>query len=131
MAFRKYNANPYENDTGDCVVRAISTFLEISWDEAYLKLMLQGYKMKLYPTNNNFVWGTLLHEMGCRFGYIPNNCPNCITVEKFANGHPHGRYILGTTTHAIPVVDGVYIDTWDSGQEYPVYFFTKGDSNNE
>lgn len=124
MAFIKYNANPNMNDTGDCVVRALSTFLGITWDQAFLKLMAQGYKMKLYPTNNNFVWGTMLHEMGCHFYYIPNMCPRCITVEKFANDHPKGRYILGTTTHAIAVVDGIYYDTWDSGQEYPVYYFT-------
>lgn len=125
MAFRRYNAHPDDSNIDDCVVRAVSTFYNISWEQAYLMIVLQGYKMKLFPTNRNDVWGTMLHEQGCDFAYISNMCPNCITVEKFANDHPKGRYILGTTTHAIAVVDGVYYDTWDSGQEYPVYYFKK------
>jgi hypothetical protein len=125
MAFRRYNAHPDDSNIDDCVVRAVSTFYNISWEQAYLMIVLQGYKMKLFPTNRNDVWGTMLHEQGCDFAYIPNMCPNCITVEKFANDHPKGRYILGTTTHAIAVVDGVYYDTWNSGQEYPVYYFKK------
>lgn len=128
MGFIKYNAHPYANDIDDCVIRAISTFYDISWGQAYLKVVMQGYNMKLFPTNRNDVWGTMLHEDGCEFYYIPNMCPNCITVKKFADDHPKGRYILGTTTHAIAVIDGTYYDTWDSGEEYPVYYFEmKGD----
>ncbi len=125
MAFRQYNAHPDNEDMNDCVIRAISKFYDVSWEEAYLMVVLQGYKMHVFPTNRNDVWGTMLHERGCEFGYVQNVYPNCITVEKFANDHPKGNYILGTTTHAIAVVDGVYYDTWDSGQEYPVYYFTK------
>lgn len=125
MGWIPYNAHPYQDDIDDCVVRAIATFFDISWDEAYLMIVIQGYKMKLFPNNRNDVWGTLLHEKGCDFYYIQNMCPNCITVERFANDHPHGRYILGTTTHAIAIVNGSYYDTWDSGQEYPVYYFVK------
>lgn len=129
MAFIQYNAHPYDNNIDDCVIRAIAKFYDISWEKAYVMVVLQGYKMHLFPTNRNDVWGTLLHEKGCEFNYISNNCPNCITVEKFANDHPKGRYVLGTTTHAIAVVDGSYYDTWDSGQEYPVYYFKmKGDA---
>jgi hypothetical protein len=123
MAFKRYNAHPDGSDIDDCVIRAIATFYDISWEWAYLMVIIQGYKMHLFPTNRNDVWGTMLHERGCEFHYVPNMCPNCITVEKFANDHPKGRYILGTTTHAIAVIDGVYYDTWDSGQEYPVYYF--------
>lgn len=124
MAFVQYNEHPYNDSIDDCVLRAIAKFFNITWDEAYLMVMMQGYDMKKYPTNRNDVWGTMLHEMGCDFYYVPNMCPMCITVEKFANDHPRGRYILGTTTHAVAVIDGIYYDTWDSGQEYPVYYFT-------
>lgn len=124
MGFIRYNANPYKNDTDDCVIRAVAKFFDISWDKAYLMVVMQGYNMKIFPNSRNDVWGTMLHEKGLDFYYVPNTCPNCITVEKFANDHPRGRYILGTTTHAIAVIDGTYYDTWDSGQEYPVYYFT-------
>ena len=47
------------------------------------------------------------------------------TVADFAAGHPTGRYILGTGEHAVAVVDGDIIDSWDSSQEIPIYYFTK------
>ena len=128
MGWMPYNANPYLNDTDDCVVRAVSTFFDCSWDKAYLMVVMQGFKEKQFPNNRNDIWGRMLLEKGLSKYYIPNTCPNCITVEKFANDHPYGRYILCTTTHVIAVINGTYYDTWDSGQEYPVYYFTeKGD----
>ena len=45
------------------------------------------------------------------------------TVREFAKDHPEGKYILGTGTHAVAVIDGDYIDTWDSGDEVPIYYF--------
>ena len=126
MGWIPYNIHPYQDDIDDCVIRAIATFFDISWDEAYIMVVTQGFKMKLFPTNRNDVWGSLLHDKGCEHYYINFNCPTCVTVKKFADDHPHGRYILGTTTHAVAVIDGNYYDTWDSGEEYPVYYFTKG-----
>ena len=125
MGWIPYNEHPYGYSIDDCVLRAISTYFDISWEEAYLMVITKGYEMKLFPTNMNLVWESALLDRGLTKYYIPNTCPNCITVEKFAHDHPHGSYILGTTTHAIAVINGSYYDTWDSGQEYPVYYFTK------
>jgi len=33
--------------------------------------------------------------------------------------------ILATGTHVIAVGDGNYYDTWDSGQEVPIYYWRK------
>lgn len=125
MGWIPYNEHPYNYDQDDCVLRAIATALNISWDEAFLLVMSKGYELKRFPTNMNLVWESMLLDKGLTKYYIPNTCPMCVTVEKFANDHPHGSYILGTTTHAIAVVNGSYYDTWDSGQEYPVYYFAK------
>lgn len=54
---------------------------------------------------------------------VPNTCPNCITVKKFSDHHPEGRYLLGTGSHVIGIVDGNYYDTWDSENELLLYFF--------
>ena len=125
MGWIQYNEHPYNYDQDDRVLRAIATALNISWDEAFLLVMSKGYELKRFPTNMNLVWESMLLDKGLTKYYIPNTCPMCVTVEKFANDHPHGSYILGTTTHAIAVVNGSYYDTWDSGQEYPVYYFAK------
>lgn len=125
MGWIPYNEHPYGYTIDDCVLRAIATYFDISWEQAYLMVVAKGYEMKLFPTNMNLVWESMLLDRGLTKYYIPNTCPMCVTVEKFANDHPHGSYILGTTTHAIAVINGSYYDTWDSGQEYPVYYFAK------
>jgi hypothetical protein len=125
MGWIPYNEHPYGYTIDDCVLRAIATYFDISWEQAYLMVVAKGYEMKLFPTNMNLVWESMLLDRGLTKYYVPNTCPMCVTVEKFANDHPHGSYILGTTTHAIAVINGSYYDTWDSGQEYPVYYFAK------
>lgn len=56
---------------------------------------------------------------------IPNSCPDCYTVSDFTVDFPKGKYLLGTGSHVVTVADGNYFDTWDSGNEVPIYFFTK------
>jgi hypothetical protein len=48
-----------------------------------------------------------------------------MTVAEFSDRHPHGRYIIGTGNHAVAVVDGDIIDSWDSSQEIVQYYFVK------
>lgn len=127
MSWIPYNEHPLNYSLDDCVLRAIATALDLSWEESFLMVMIKGYQLKIFPTNMNLVWESALMDRGLTKHYIPNTCPDCITVEKFANDHRTGSYILGTTTHAVAVVDGNYYDTWDSGQEYPVYYFKKGE----
>lgn len=124
MAFILYNSNP-ENVQGiDCTVRAISVFLNKTWDETYIALAVEGYSAKNMP-NANSVWGAYLKKQGYVREMIPNSCPDCYTVRDFCFDHKTGRYLLATGNHVIAVIDGDYIDTWDSGQEIPVYYWTK------
>ena len=73
----------------------------------------------------NPVWADYLKEKGYHLIGLPNTCPRCYTVADFALDYPHGTYVLGTGDHAVAVIDGNYIDTWDSGNEVPMYFFMK------
>jgi len=43
----------------------------------------------------------------------------------FCEDHPYGTYIVGTGTHAIACIDGNYYDTWDSGDESPLFYWKK------
>ena len=74
------------------------------------------------PSGDN-VWGSYLRKLGFKRELIPDTCPDCYTVKDFTDDHPRGRYILATGTHVIAVVDGNYIDTWDSGNEIPIYYW--------
>lgn len=121
--WKKHNENPVNNRVGDCVIRAISTALNQDWTTTFVGLCIESLMMFDLPSSNA-VWGSYLAEKGYTRKAIPNSC-KCYTVEDFCKEHPTGTYILGTGSHAITVISGDWIDVWDSGQECPIYYFTK------
>lgn len=80
--------------------------------------------MKDMPSSNA-VWGEYLKRNGFTRHIIPDTCPSCYTVGAFCEDHPYGAYMLATGTHVVAVIDGNYIDTWDSGNEIPIYYWKK------
>jgi len=128
MAYRNYNPNPKGNNVGDCVIRALTLALGVNWPDAYIKLALCGLEICDMPSANN-VWGELLIKNGYKRYILPNECPSCYSVRDFTKDHPLGKYVLATGTHVIMVIDGDYYDSWDSGDETPIYFFKKEPEN--
>lgn len=126
MAFKIYNPNPQNNLVIDCTVRAISKAVGQSWDETYIGLAVKGYELKDMPNSNN-VWGQYVKQLGFTRYTIPNTCPDCYTVKEFCLDNPSGIFLLATGNHVVTVVNGDYYDTWDSGNEIPVYYWVKGD----
>lgn len=122
--WNSYNANPTGNKVGDCVVRAISTALGQEWHETYTGLCLQGFEMADLPSSNA-VWSKYLRKKGFSRFAIPNECPDCYTIEDFCADHPNGVFVVGTGSHAVAVINGDYYDFWNSGGEVPLYYFEK------
>ena len=118
------NNNPDKALVGDCTVRAISKAIGKPWDDTYIYLAVQGFKMKDMPSSNR-VWGEFLYANGFRRFIIPDSCPNCYTIKDFCEDHKDGKYILATGTHVVCVVDGNYYDSWDSGDEILIYYWRK------
>lgn len=125
MSFVRHNQNPDGRNVGDCTIRALSLALGQSWEQTYIELALQGFLMGDMPSANS-VWGAYLRGKGFTRHVIPDACPDCYTVEEFAEEHPIGTYILALSGHVVCVQDGNYIDTWDSGREIPLYYWMKG-----
>jgi hypothetical protein len=125
MAYIYYNPNNRNrSDRGDCVIRAISKITKQSWDKTYWELCGQGYLMGEFGDSND-VWDAYLRGYGFKRRVIPNTCPDCYTVRDFCEDHPYGEYILATGNHTVAVSFGDYYDSWDSGSEIPIYYYSK------
>lgn len=124
MGFVFCNPNPDNLLIGDCVIRAISIAEDLPWEDTYINLVIEGYLRHDMPSSNA-VWGSYLEKKGYIWDYVPRRCPTCYNVRDFSKEVP-GTYILATGTHVVAVIDGDYYDTWDSGNETPVYYWKKG-----
>lgn len=124
MAYVHYNPNPYRLSTEDCTVRAISAVLNLTWGDAYDLIADTGKDMGLMM-DNKAVTKSLLMLRGFRATTIPDTCPDCYTVADFARDHPRGVYVLATSDHVVAVVDGDWLDAWNSGDEVPLYFWKR------
>lgn len=122
MAFLMFNPNPKNARVGDCVVRALSIAMRKPWEDVYTDLAAYGFMLCDMPSSNA-VWGAYLRDLGYKKAVVTDTCPDCYTVKDFCRDHPSGTFILGTGTHAVAVVNGNYCDTWDSGDEVPVYYW--------
>lgn len=119
-----YNANPNKNRVGDCTVRAISTALNLSWETVYTGLAVEGMQLLDMPSANA-VWGSYLKKNGFSQNVIYSEFPECTTVKDFCEQHTKGVYILALSGHVVAVINGNYYDTWDSGDEIPIYYWEK------
>ena len=124
MAYIYYNPNPLGLSVGDCTIRAISRALDLSWTDTYMGLVNQGYQMYDMPSANR-VWGQFLKDNGFKKFQLPDFCPECYTIRDFCYDYPIGTYIVGTGEHVVCVRNGDYYDSWDSGNEIPIYYFKR------
>ena len=118
------NPNPMNKFTSDCVVRALSIAMEQTWDKTYIDLCGVGFQMGDWGSSNA-VWGAYLKDKGFMRYIIPNTCPKCYTIKQFCKDYPLGTYILATGSHVVAVIDGDYLDSWDCGNEIPIFYWKK------
>ena len=127
--FRYFNPNPAKKLVGDCVIRGICKLIGDDWETTYTRIIVQGYKMFDMPSSNA-VWGAYLKENGYSIEIISDDLDTGLkyyTIKDFCEQHKYGRYLVATGSHVVAVVDGDYYDTWDSGDEVPLYFWRKED----
>ena len=122
--YRYANPNPILKVTDDCVVRAVSIIMDIPWEKAYIDLCNRGLLIYDMP-NQDATLSLYLREKGFKRYAISNNCPVCYTIADFAKEYPEGEYIVLTSGHAVPVIDGDYYDAVDSGRDIPMYYWKK------
>lgn len=122
--WRRYQPNPEKITTGDCTVRAICAVTGMDWYAAHTALCELAREMSQMPSSND-VWWTFLRGIGFRQFHLIDRCPDCYTVRDFARDHPKGTFVLGPSEHAVAVIDSEWLDSWDSGDTVPLYYFTR------
>lgn len=126
----KWNPNPAANRTEDCAIRAVAAALNVDWDTAFDLIAFNAKRMG-ETMHKDAAWGSVLRQHGFHRAVIPNTCPDCYTAADFCLEHPRGVYVLGFGGHTAAVVDGALLDTWNSSDEIPVYYWyrRKDDAN--
>lgn len=119
----QYNKNPCGKSVGDCAVRAVSVALELTWFEAYDLLCAFGRNVCNLPSADE-VWGAVLRDNGFVREAI-ENCPECYTANDFCRDHPKGVYVLAFGGHVATVRYGKLYDSWNSGNETPIYYYRR------
>lgn len=130
MSYIFYNPNPIANNTADCSTRAIAKALGMSWDDAHILIFISSLNMG-EVMQADAVWGSVLRQHGFYREIIPNTCPDCYTAEDFCIDHPNGVYVLGFGNHTATIIDGDLYDSWDSSHLIPVYYWAKGEKDEQ
>ena len=124
--WRYFNPNPSGRNVGDCSIRAVSAALGTDWETAYAMIAKAGFNMNDVISSNS-VWGAVLRMNGFYRHILPNTCPDCYTIEEFAEDHPKGTFVVGTGNHVVTVKNGEIWDSWDSSMEIPIYYWSRKD----
>ena len=125
MSFIFYNPNPGGKFVGDCVIRAITKAENISWEQAFVDIVAEAYRLYDMPSSN-YIWGSYLKSKGYTRHNLQDTCPDCYTLRMFCDDHKDGIYIVATGTHAVVVMPpGNIYDSWDSSDEIVTYYWKK------
>lgn len=115
MYFIRYNNNPKEKRTGDCIIRALALALNKSWKEVYTDLFNLSIKMSLIVTDPK-VFKKYLKDLGYMQEKMPKTLDNKrYTVEEFIDdiAHKNMTYIISIAKHVTVIKDKKLYDTWD------------------
>ena len=128
--YEYYNPNPFQLQIDDCYKRALAKALDISWDMAHVLLSNSALKMGRND-NHKETFMAVLRQNHFDREAVPNTCPDCYTLEDFANEHFKGTYIVDTGSHVVCIKDGIIFDTWDSRSEIPHFYWKKREEGEE
>ena len=121
-----YNPNPLALRKIDCSIRALCAVTGMEWDDVHREVSELARQMGTMAVDDD-AWGAFLRRRGWKRASIPDTCPDCYTVRRFCEDHPQGMYVLCPHGHAVAAVSGCWMDTWDSGDEVPMYYWYKED----
>lgn len=133
MEFIKYNKNPKDKKTSDCVIRAISTATNDTWENVYMELTKLGIKQGLM-INDDDNFCKYLELLGYKKQKMPRREDNTrYTVEEFCVelAEANKNYVLRTEGHLTAIKDKNLYDTWDCSYKSVGNYWIIGGSKND
>lgn len=130
MASRNYkyyqpNKCDLKDQYGDCVIRALTKVVEKEWKTVFDELVPIARELQCMP-NGKPCYEEYLKTNGFTYTGVSNRKgTKRPTVDSFAKTHPIGTYFLRVAHHVVACIDGIYYDTWESGDCCLYGFWTK------
>lgn len=132
MKFIEFNNNPKKRKTGDCVVRAIATATNSSWEFVYKELAESGIKKGLM-INSDENWKKYLETLGFKKQKMPRRDDRTrYTLEEFCTeiAEEEKIYIIKLAGHLTVVKNKNLYDTWNcSYKSVGNYWIIEGAKN--
>ena len=132
MKFIEFNNNPKKRKTGDCVVRAIATATNSSWEYVYKELAEAGIKKGLM-INSDENWKKYLEDLGFKKQKMPRRDDRTrYTLEEFCTeiAEEEKIYIIKLAGHLTVVKNKNLYDTWNcSYKSVGNYWIIEGAKN--
>lgn len=117
--YKRYTANP-KHETNDCAIRSFANAEGKEWQQVAREFFDIAFENYLMP-NDLFVASTYAEKYGYEDGYIFPDNP--YTVERFAQTHPTGTYVILLEDHAMSLIDGDYYDLVDCAKHQVVQYW--------
>ena len=121
MRFTKYNHNPKNKKTGDCVIRAIAKAEGKEWLETYDELNALARK-KYLMLNNSKCFDTNYLSKKYNTLYVKvydeyRDRNRYKTVEELIDENPNKILIFSMSNHLSVAIRGELLDTWDCSRK--------------
>ena len=128
MKFIEFNINPKNKKTGDCVIRAIATSTNSSWEYIYRELAELGIKKGLM-INDSKNWKVYLKKLGYEQQRMPRRDDKTrYTLEEFCDelAEDNQIYIIKVAGHLTVVKDKNLYDSWNCSHKSVGNYWIKG-----
>ena len=90
----------------DCITRALSTILDIPYNDIFKLQLKLSYEHKLLP-DNNLILKEILNKKNFHNMDIQ---PFEISVAEFMCSHKNGEYVIVANGHATVFINGIWYD---------------------
>lgn len=121
--FHCINNNPVGRHTGDCVVRAMASFLGWTWRQLYADLYAYGIENGMIPNYCSEYHNYLLCQ-----GFGRKKPKKTCTVKEFLEQYtePDKTYLVEVQGHLTCITGGQINDSWDcSNRKVKLYWERK------